>query len=154
MAVCDGNFAARIFARSTPGKQACRSSSGKCEPSDIRRRVRFLVRVARRKRKSRTPLPDFPNDTIRCIPLAVYCQASRCKPELYVAERMEKRKCERQTSTGICYSSADTTNNARYRLWRYATGISLREYLHALRLANKLADLRAANANPATYVAG
>ena len=35
----------RIFARSTPGKQACRSPSGKCEPSDLRRRVRFLVRV-------------------------------------------------------------------------------------------------------------
>ena len=49
----------RRFARSAPAKRACRSSSGKCEPSayahGAMRRVRFLVRVIRPQEKKKAP---------------------------------------------------------------------------------------------------
>ena len=62
----------------------------------------------------------FPYDTFWCIPLAVYCHASRREWELCIAGQIVASMSERQTSTGICYSAADTPNDARYHQRWYA----------------------------------
>ena len=64
----------------------------------------------------------------RCIPRKRYIAMRADKRfERHKEERAVQGESERQTSTGICYSSADTTNNARYRQRRYAN----REFQHA-----------------------
>ena len=163
----------RIFARSTPGKRACRSPSGKCEPIA---QVRERTALRRFRRISKKTPPEFgwwlsytgissqmniptpfslrlghtQGKTIINRFLRPSCRFATLKASFQIfGWGMRTHSASAQAHSAVSIPTNQQKNTTRIWVVSVIYGNFITdEYTHTLRLESKLSNLRVGYANP------